>query len=110
MFKLCRPLLLAVAVLALAAAPALADPEPVTAPAPAVQASSGCGPSLDLLAPDTEAAVCKTPDLQTAVPVEPEFMAQGFRGYCRCGCSVVKNCNTSADCGGSACLAGITCC
>ena len=35
---------------------------------------------------------------------------QGFRGYCRCGCSFVKDCNTSADCGGSPCLKGPTSC
>jgi len=36
--------------------------------------------------------------------------AQGFRGFCRCDCSVVPDCNTSADCGGSPCLKGRTCC
>jgi hypothetical protein len=34
----------------------------------------------------------------------------GFTGYCRCGCSFVKDCSTSADCGGSPCLKGPTCC
>ena len=33
-----------------------------------------------------------------------------FHGYCRCGCSSVPNCNTSADCGGGACSATISCC
>jgi hypothetical protein len=33
-----------------------------------------------------------------------------FHGYCRCGCRNVKDCNTDADCGGSRCLGGISCC
>ena len=33
-----------------------------------------------------------------------------FHGYCRCGCSTVPNCDTSADCGGGACSAAISCC
>jgi len=34
----------------------------------------------------------------------------GFTGYCACGCSFVKDCNTSADCGGVGCLKAPTCC
>lgn len=30
-------------------------------------------------------------------------------GYCKCGCSTAR-CRTSADCGGAACLASISCC
>lgn len=33
-----------------------------------------------------------------------------FTGFCKCSCSRVRNCNTSADCGGAACVGGITCC
>ena len=33
-----------------------------------------------------------------------------FRGYCRCTCSSIPNCSTNADCGGSLCLKGPTCC
>ncbi len=33
-----------------------------------------------------------------------------FRGFCHCSCTFTPDCNTSADCGGSPCLAGITCC
>ena len=32
----------------------------------------------------------------------------GRLGYCKCGCGA--RCQTSADCGGSACVAFITCC
>jgi len=41
---------------------------------------------------------------------QPRPGAQGFHGFCRCGCSFVRDCNTSADCGGSPCLGGPTCC
>jgi hypothetical protein len=51
-------------------------------------------------------------------PEVPNFSAEPtagppggrFRGYCRCGCSLVRDCNTSADCGGGLCLKGPTCC
>src|SRR5215469_15281249 len=34
----------------------------------------------------------------------------GFHGFCACSCSSIPNCNTSADCGGSACTRTISCC
>lgn len=39
-----------------------------------------------------------------------EFLAAkaGRFGYCKCGCGA--RCQTSADCGGSACVSFITCC
>ena len=45
-----------------------------------------------------------------ALPAASARPPHGFTGYCRCGCSFVKDCNTSADCGGSLCLKGPTCC
>lgn len=109
---MCRTILLTLAVLALiAAAPAAAAPNPAPVPQPAVAAQQGaCAPSLDLLAPSTE-AVCRTAPLSTTAP-QPEFMTSTakYHGYCRCGCRFVPDCNTSADCGGSACLGGVTCC
>jgi hypothetical protein len=45
-----------------------------------------------------------------ALPAASARPPHGFTGYCACGCSFVKDCNTSADCGGSACLKGPTCC
>ena len=99
--KLCRTILFALFAL-LAVAPVFAEPAP-TVQAPTVQA--GCGaPSLDLFtAPQV------TPASQVTAPAVPDFMAT-FRGYCRCSCSFTPNCNTSADCGGSAGLKGVTCC
>ena len=99
---MCRTILLTLALFVLAVAAAAA------APAPA--APQGCAPSLDILTPGAQ-AVCK-PAAPAAAPAQPEFMASSkpFRGHCACGCSFTPDCNTSADCGGSACLAGVTCC
>lgn len=47
-------------------------------------------------------------DLSDVVPASP--MARPMRGYCRCTCSLTPNCSTNADCGGSLCLKGPTCC
>ena len=33
-----------------------------------------------------------------------------FHGFCKCSCSFIPDCNTSADCGGAACIHAITCC
>ena len=100
---MCRTILLTLALLVLATAAAFA------APAPAAP-QGACAPSLDLLTPGSQ-AVCK-PAAPSTAPAQPEFMAtvKPFRGHCACGCSFTPDCNTSADCGGSACLAGITCC
>jgi hypothetical protein len=109
--KLCRTILLFAAVLALAAAaPAFAGQEP--APAPSLQAPAACPPAADLFAAKDQALVCKANDV-AAVAAQPEFMSTHtikYRGFCRCSCSFVRDCNTAADCGGSACLPGITCC
>ena len=40
----------------------------------------------------------------------PMLQAKKLRGFCACSCSSVPNCNTSADCGGNACSAFISCC
>jgi hypothetical protein len=87
----------------------LATAAAFAAPAPAAP-QGGCASSLDLLAPATQ-AVCK-PAAPSTAPAQPEFMASSkpFRGYCACTCSFTRDCNTSADCGGSACLPGVTCC
>ncbi len=99
---MCRTILLTLAALLLLTAAAFA------APAPAAP-RAGCAPSLDLLAPATQ-AVCKAP--AATAPVQPEFMQSTtvYHGFCRCSCTHIPDCNTSADCGGSACLKAITCC
>ena len=113
--KLCRTILLALIVLALTSvAPALADPAPAPAQqaVPLVASQAGCGaPALDLFAPSAEAAQCKAAAPQTAAPSVPAFMTTTtFRGICRCSCTWIPNCNTSADCGGAPCLKAISCC
>ena len=83
------------------AAAAVAGPAPVQA--------QPCSPVFEVPAQESEPSVSKM-ELPGTGPVEPEFLAPGFRKYCRCSCSFTPNCNTSADCGGSPCLAGVTCC
>jgi len=99
---MCRTILLTLALFVLVVAAAAA--------APAAAAPQGCAPSLDILTPGSQ-AVCK-PAAPATAPAQPEFMSnpKPFRGHCACGCSFTPDCNTSADCGGSACLAGVTCC
>jgi hypothetical protein len=100
---MCRTILLAFALLLLATAA-------FAAPAPAAP-QGGCAPSLDLLAPATQ-AVCKAQTPSATAPFQPEFMQSTttYHGFCRCSCTHIPDCNTSADCGGSACLKAITCC
>lgn len=90
---------------------AFAGPAPAPVAAPSESDSLNlptCSADFDLTAAGEEAPLCRV-ELPASGPIQPEWMA-GFRGYCRCSCSFVKNCNTSADCGGSACLGGVTCC
>ncbi|HXO20107.1 MAG TPA: hypothetical protein VOA87_09320 [Thermoanaerobaculia bacterium] len=114
MSKTQRTLLLAVVALALAAAaPALAAAAPAAQPAAALAtpaaAAPGCDAGADLfadLAVPAVAPTCKNVDLP--LPIEPKVR---FRGYCPCGCSPIKDCNTSADCfGGAPCRPTISCC
>jgi len=104
--KLLPLFLFAVVALTFAAAQPAAAAEP---------GSPGCGLDVSALLarPPVETlastAPPSNPGLALAVP-EPDFLAAGFHGYCRCSCSFIKNCNTSADCGGGACIGGVTCC
>ncbi|HEV2855715.1 MAG TPA: hypothetical protein VHC97_23205 [Thermoanaerobaculia bacterium] len=93
------------ALLLVAAGPTFAGQGPVTpAPVPALAApSANCGaPALALPAPPmTPAPTAEFPD----------FMEPAARlGYCHCGCSSVRTCRTSADCGGASCDQTISCC
>jgi hypothetical protein len=111
--NLCRTLLLTLVVLVLAAAaPVFAEPAQVVPSQPAAASldnQPACAPSLDFLAPKVEAPLCQPAVNQ--LPAQPEFMAtKVFHGHCRCSCSRIPDCNTSADCGGAPCLGGITCC
>jgi hypothetical protein len=48
----------------------------------------------------------------TAASALPDFMSPPAArlGYCHCGCSSVRTCHTSADCGGASCDQVISCC
>jgi hypothetical protein len=89
----------------------LASPAPVAInAAPEATSTPTCSLNFEALsAVATEASPVQM-ERPGSAPAEPEWLAAGFKRYCRCSCSSVPNCNTSADCGGSACLAGITCC
>jgi len=108
---LLRPLLLSLVFAALAApVPAHAATVPATPETTVLDATPACGASLALFAEITQTS---TPALFEALAHEgglAPFTAKPFHGYCRCSCSFTRNCNTSADCGGGACLGGITCC
>lgn len=63
-----------------------------------------------------QSAVTVAQDIVSAQPEiakatkAPTLEAKKLRGFCACSCSSVPNCNTSADCGGNACSAFISCC
>jgi len=105
-FALTAFLLGAVAVCA--AAPPEEDAQPEAAPAATAPCGQPATAGADLFA--AEPAVCS--DKPAAVPGQPpvaEPKAPPFgQGYCKCGCGV--RCESSADCGGAACVRFISCC
>jgi hypothetical protein len=98
------------AALAAVAAPA-SQAELAQVAAVAAPASGSC--TFDVASPF--AATARRP---AAAPTLAEWLSGGgeswghkFHGYCPCGCSPIRDCNTSADCfGGAPCLSGISCC
>ncbi|HEY0513480.1 MAG TPA: hypothetical protein VGH73_16340 [Thermoanaerobaculia bacterium] len=88
----------------LSAAPACAGEIPVTHAA--VQANCGVGPAL--MAQPAKGETCSAAQPESLLPgvLEPAVR----RGYCHCGCSSVRTCRTSADCGGASCDQTISCC
>jgi hypothetical protein len=101
-----------IAVVLLAVLPAAAAPAQPAVAGPAVPAVSPLTPSCNLDAPAT--FVSPAPAVST--PALPEWLAIDgnssikYHGYCPCGCSSIKNCNTNADCGGGTCSQFISCC
>jgi hypothetical protein len=65
-----------------------------------------CGAAFD----SAEGFVIPHQDACSASESPAVFLAAkpGRLGYCKCGCGA--RCHTSADCGGAACIAFITCC
>jgi len=89
----------------LSATPAFAGEIP-TAPTLAAPAAGGFGQAVTLPAKG-----------ETCSPAQPESVLPGViapltarLGYCHCGCSSVRTCRTSADCGGASCGQTISCC
>jgi hypothetical protein len=103
----------------LAAAPSLppGTPQPASAVAggPSLPALAGCGQTLGA-APALELRGASARIGEPAGQVCPVAVdsadpsSRPFHGFCKCSCTFVPDCNTSADCGGSPCLAAITCC
>lgn len=95
----------------LAVLPAAASPVPAQ-PAITSPAAAPLTPACNLEAPATFAS----PAPAISTPALPEWLAIDgsssikYHGYCPCGCSSVKNCNTNADCGGGTCSQFISCC
>jgi hypothetical protein len=79
----------------------------VTAPSPL---PANCGTGALLPSQTAKAETC--PAAPTAESTVPDFMNPPERrlGYCHCGCSSVRVCHTSADCGGASCDQFISCC
>ncbi len=79
------------------------------APAPAAAVAA----PLPVPVPAANAATCPaTVTAPTAESALPDFMSPPAArlGYCHCGCSSVRSCHTSADCGGASCDQAISCC
>jgi len=120
---MCKTNLVAVAAVLLASLPSFAAALPPGNPPPAgpvaaaasLPALSGCGqtlgaaPALELRGAAARIGEAAGPICPLAVGgVDPS--SRPFHGHCKCSCSIIPDCNTSADCGGAPCLAGITCC
>jgi hypothetical protein len=69
---------------------------------PALAQAGGPAPAASLAGPACTLA------RESGIP--SKLGGRPFHGFCACSCTHIPNCNTSADCGGGACLPGITCC
>jgi len=103
----------------LASAGAPADPPVADAPVVAAAVQLLETPEIDAAATQpADCGVAESEDsLFTPVDADPSDVAPAAsqaakprRGYCRCSCSFTPDCSTNADCGGSLCLKGPTCC
>jgi hypothetical protein len=90
----------------LGAAPAAAAEIPgVTTVAAVVPSAGGCGQAPVLPA---KGETCSAAQPESVLPGVLEPAVQ--KGYCHCGCSSVRTCKTSADCGGASCDQFPSCC
>jgi hypothetical protein len=95
--------------------PGIAQPAGSVAAEASLPPLAGCGqtlsvvPALELKGTSARMGEAAGPVCPVAVDsVQPS--SRPFHGHCKCSCSFIPDCNTSADCGGAPCLAGITCC
>jgi hypothetical protein len=97
------------------AAPA-ARGESVGTAAAALSLSAGCGQGSDFLgavAPaNRSSGLGNASGPSCRLEDESPWLASSkpFHRFCACSCTHIPDCNTSADCGGAACLPAITCC
>jgi len=90
----------------LAAGPAFAGEVPPAATTAPAALTANCNPGLDFTRQAAQPEICPAAQPESALP---KLLAKPPRhGYCICGCGAT--CTTDADCGGSACVAFITCC
>jgi hypothetical protein len=82
-----------------APAAAVVAPTPLSVPGATANAANAVTCPAAVTAPTAESAL-------------PDFMSPPAHrlGYCHCGCSSVRSCHTSADCGGASCDQVISCC
>jgi len=90
----------------LSATPAFAGEIP-TAPALAAPAAGGCGQATLVLPAKGETCSVAQPESVLPGVIAP---LTARPGYCHCGCSSVRTCHTSADCGGASCDQTPSCC
>ncbi len=97
-------------------APALAVQPAALAPSVQPLPAAGCSwqpallPAFALQGPEAQPARIAGPACTVETANSPLGRSRPFRGFCACSCTHIPDCNTSADCGGAACLPAITCC
>jgi len=74
----------------------------------AVVPQAACGSGIALPLPATKGETCSASHPESVLPGVVEVSRR--LGYCHCGCSSVRTCRTSADCGGASCDQTISCC
>lgn len=93
----------------LSAGPACAGEVPaVQAAVAAVATPANCGSGIALPMPAAKGETCSASQPESVLPGVVETSHR--LGYCHCGCSSVRTCRTSADCGGASCDQTISCC
>src|SRR5436305_15253304 len=69
---------------------------------------AACGSGIALSLPATKGETCSASHPESVLPGIVEVSHR--LGYCHCGCSSVRTCRTSADCGAPSRAQTISCC